>query len=135
LERSFFTDTPLIHLIMSKENKPQRRGASPQPASEQPTAATPARDRRSAAAPKERAVYDALLLDNRNYLWIGVGIALIALGFLLMSGGGMDNPNDWDESKIYSFRRITLAPIVVLSGIGVVVYAIFSEGGKKDSEV
>ena len=79
---------------MSKENKPQRRGATPQPASEQPTAATPARDRRSSAAPKERAVYDALLLDNRNYLWIGVGIALIALGFLLMSGGGMDNPND-----------------------------------------
>lgn len=49
------------------------------------------------------------------------------LGMLLMAGGAMPSPDVWDESLIYAFRRITLAPIVILGGLGVITYAIFKK--------
>lgn len=61
-----------------------------------------------------------------NYVWLGIGIAVLAVGYVLMSGGGSDDPNVFDES-IFSFRRITLAPTVVLAGYGVIVYAILKK--------
>ena len=61
-----------------------------------------------------------------NYMWLGIGIALLAAGYLLMSGGGSDDPNVFDES-IFNFRRITLAPTVVLAGYGVIFYAILKK--------
>jgi hypothetical protein len=60
-----------------------------------------------------------------NYQFVILGAVLIAIGMALMSGGGMPAPDVWDESLIYSFRRITLAPIVILAGLAVEVYAIF----------
>ena len=60
---------------------------------------------------------------RQNYLWMGIGIAVLIVGYLLMSGGGSDDPNIFDES-IFSARRITLAPTVVLAGYGIIVYAI-----------
>ena len=68
-----------------------------------------------------------LLFTKQNYLYMGIGCALIGLGLLLMLGGGMSDPNVWDESVIYSPRRITLAPIVILAGLGMQVYAIFKK--------
>ena len=53
------------------------------------------------------------------------GLGLIFIGFLLMSGGEMPNPDTWDESIIYSPRRITLAPFVVIVGLCLQAYAIF----------
>ena len=61
-----------------------------------------------------------------NYVWLGIGIAILMVGYLLMSGGGSDDPNVFDES-IFSFRRITLAPAVVLAGYGVIFYAILKK--------
>lgn len=61
-----------------------------------------------------------------NYMWLGIGIAVLTVGYLLMSGGGSDDPNVFDES-IFSFRRITLAPAVVLAGYGVIFYAILKK--------
>lgn len=61
------------------------------------------------------------------YKWIGGGFALVLLGMLLMAGGEMPSPDVWDEDIIYSFRRITLAPIVIMAGIGVVIYAIIKK--------
>ena len=52
-----------------------------------------------------------------------IGIAFIALGFIFMSGGGSDDPNVFNED-IYNFRRIRLAPTLVLIGLGIEVYAI-----------
>ena len=63
---------------------------------------------------------------HSNYVWLGIGIAVLAVGYVLMSGGGSDDPNVFDES-IFSFRRITLAPTVVLAGYGVIVYAILKK--------
>ena len=61
-----------------------------------------------------------------NYVWLGVGIATLILGYALMSGGGSDDPNVFDES-IFNFRRITLAPTVVLAGYGLIFYAILKK--------
>ena len=61
-----------------------------------------------------------------SYVWLGVGIATLILGYALMSGGGSDDPNVFDES-IFSFRRITLAPTVVLAGYGLIFYAILKK--------
>ena len=63
------------------------------------------------------------IFQKKNYLFMFLGIAFIALGFLLMSGGGSDDPNIFNE-EIYSFRRIRLAPTLVLIGLGIEVYAI-----------
>lgn len=59
----------------------------------------------------------------RNYVMMLIGMAIIVIGFVLMSGGGEHSVTEFDES-IFSFRRITLAPIVVIAGFIFEVYAI-----------
>ena len=66
-----------------------------------------------------------LIFGRKNYMFIITGTILIFLGMVLMTGGHMPSPDVWDESLIYSFRRITLAPIVILIGLGLNVYAVF----------
>ena len=66
----------------------------------------------------------AFLFDKENYMWMIAGVALIFIGFMLMSGGKSANPHEFHYEEIYSFRRITLAPIVVLLGFVVEVFAI-----------
>ena len=63
------------------------------------------------------------LFDKVNYKILLVGLAVIALGFILMSGGGSEDPNVFNEA-IFSFRRIRLAPAVVLIGFGITIYSI-----------
>ena len=67
-----------------------------------------------------------LLFDKTNYLILGLGAFLIILGFILMSGGNTD-PNVFNEAEIYSFRRITLAPITVIAGFFVIIVAILKK--------
>lgn len=66
------------------------------------------------------------LFDGINYKILLIGIAVIALGFILMSGGGSDNPNVFNED-VFSFRRIRLAPTTVLIGFGITIYSIFKK--------
>ena len=66
-----------------------------------------------------------LLFTRDNYKFIAIGCGLIALGLILMLGGRMEDPNVWDESVIYSFRRTVIAPIVILAGLAMQIYAIF----------
>ncbi len=70
---------------------------------------------------------DSLLFGRKNYILILVGLGLMFLGLALMSGGHQPDPNQWDESLIYSPRRITLAPMVIILGLLVNVYAIFAK--------
>ncbi|MCF8237192.1 MAG: DUF3098 domain-containing protein [Saprospiraceae bacterium] len=84
-----------------------------------PTAAS--RARRSESSGTD----EPLLYGRTHYMIMGAGILLIALGFMLMAGGNMPDPEVWDESIIYSGRRIILAPIVILAGLGLEIYAIF----------
>jgi hypothetical protein len=66
-----------------------------------------------------------LLFDKSNYAWMALGAGLIVIGMFLMSGGDMPSPEVWDDDIIYSGRRTILAPIVILSGLGIEIYAIF----------
>ena len=70
------------------------------------------------------------IFNNRNYKIMLVGLAIIAFGFILMSGGGSDDANVF-SADIYSFRRIRLAPTLVLLGLGLQVYAILSTKKEK----
>lgn len=75
-------------------------------------------------APKQAPIVDAkapindrvFLFGKKNFMLMLVGLAVIAIGFALMSGGKSPDPHVFDYKEIYSFRRITLAPIVVLLG-------------------
>jgi hypothetical protein len=69
------------------------------------------------------------IFDKINYKILLIGIAVIAVGFILMSGGGSDDPKVFSE-EIFNFRRIRLAPTVVLAGFGVVIYAILKNPKK-----
>ncbi|MGD1944730.1 MAG: DUF3098 domain-containing protein [Croceivirga sp.] len=70
------------------------------------------------------------VFQKKNYIFLFIGIAFIALGFILMSGGGSDDPNVFNP-EIYNFRRIRLAPLLVLIGLGIQIYAILLDPTKK----
>ncbi|MGB6267372.1 MAG: DUF3098 domain-containing protein [Olleya sp.] len=69
------------------------------------------------------------LFGKHNYKFMFIGLACIALGFILMSGGGSDDPNVFSDA-IFSWRRIRLAPALVIIGFGIQVYAILSKSNK-----
>lgn len=70
------------------------------------------------------------LFGKKNYLIMIAGAAVILIGFALMLGGGSDDPTIFNE-EIYNFRRIRLAPTVVLIGLAIEVYAIMANPGKE----
>ena len=72
----------------------------------------------------------SFIFGKKNYKFMLIGLAFITLGFILMSGGGSDDPNVFDES-IFSWRRIRLAPTLVLIGFTIEVYAILLNPNKK----
>ena len=72
-------------------------------------------------------------LTKRNYLYMLIGVVIIVLGFVLMSGGGEHTATEFDES-IFSFRRITLAPIVVVAGFVFEIYAIMKRFNRDNSD-
>jgi len=70
------------------------------------------------------------IFQKKNYMFMFIGLACITLGFILMSGGGSDDPNVFNP-EIYNFRRIRLAPTLVLIGFGIEIYAILLNPHKK----
>ncbi|MBE6189037.1 MAG: DUF3098 domain-containing protein [Rikenellaceae bacterium] len=62
-------------------------------------------------------------LTMKNYALIAIGAVIIIIGFILMAGGTAASPEQFNED-IFSFRRITLAPIVVIAGFAFEIYAI-----------
>ena len=73
------------------------------------------------------------VFGKRNYKFMFIGIAFIALGFILMSGGGSDDPNVFNED-IFSWRRIRLAPALILIGFGIQIYAILTNSKDKNTK-
>ena len=63
------------------------------------------------------------VFTRKNYILLIAGISLICIGLLLMIGGGSDNPNVFSK-KIFDFQRITLAPILIVSGFIIEIFAI-----------
>ena len=62
-------------------------------------------------------------LTRRNYILLAAGFGIILLCFVLMAGGGSDSPDEFNYA-MFSWRRITLAPILVIGGFAVEAYAI-----------
>jgi hypothetical protein len=71
-------------------------------------------------------------LGKENYILLAIGFGIIIIGFLLMAGGGSTDPNVFNE-EIFSFRRVTLAPLVVLFGFAFEIWAIMKKP-KEDKE-
>ena len=79
---------------------------------------------------RKEASRDEFIFGKQNYKFMLIGIIFIALGFILMSGGGSDDPNFWNPD-VFSWRRIRLAPTLVLIGFGIQVYAILLNPNKE----
>lgn len=67
------------------------------------------------------------LFDKSNYIWMIGGVLLILLGFVLMAGGKSPDPNKFNYDEIYSTTRVTIAPILILLGFAVEIYAIMKK--------
>lgn len=66
-------------------------------------------------------------LGKENYMYLVIGFIIIIIGFMLMAGGGSDDPNIFNGDELFSFRRIVLAPIVVLFGFMFEIWAIMKK--------
>lgn len=67
----------------------------------------------------------APLFEKDNFLWMIGGAVVMIIGFLLMSGGRSEAPTEFNPNEVYSTVRITIAPIVILAGLVIEIYAIF----------
>ena len=74
----------------------------------------------------ESSQQETFALGKENYLMIAAGVLAIIIGFILMTGGGSDDPNVFNP-EIFSFRRITLAPMIVFGGFIFIIYAIMKK--------
>lgn len=74
--------------------------------------------------PKGNQVF---LFDKSNFTWMITGVALILLGLVLIAGGKSPDPSKFNYDEVYSFRRITLAPIIMMIGFAIEVYAIMKK--------
>ncbi|MEZ4921009.1 MAG: DUF3098 domain-containing protein [Saprospiraceae bacterium] len=76
-----------------------------------------------------------LIFGRQNFIWMGAGLALVLIGLITMSGGSMDPNEPWGENPdIYSFRRITLAPILMLGGFVLAIVGIFKKSNDNQTE-
>ncbi|MFM9021575.1 MAG: DUF3098 domain-containing protein [Sediminibacterium sp.] len=69
----------------------------------------------------------APLFTKENYTWMLIGGVVIAAGMFLMAGGKNPDPTQFDSNLVYSKTRITVAPIVIIAGILIEIYAIFKK--------
>lgn len=79
---------------------------------------------------RKEGTKSVFVFGKKNYKFMFIGMVCIALGFILMSGGGSDDPNVFNP-EIFSFRRIRLAPMFVLVGFGIQIYAVLLNPDKK----
>lgn len=73
-------------------------------------------------------------LGKQNYYLLAIGFVIIIIGFILMRGGGTEDPNVFNADELFSFRRVTLAPILILFGFVFEIYAILKKPKDKKEE-
>jgi len=83
--------------------------------------------------PKNDNDNSGFALGKQNYILLAIGFGIIIIGFLLMIGGGSDDPNVFSK-ELFSFRRITLAPLVILAGFAFEIYAIMKKPKENNKE-
>ncbi len=79
---------------------------------------------------RKESIKSQFVFERKNYKFMLIGIAVIVLGFILMTGGGSDDPNVFNP-EIYSWRRIRLAPTLILIGFAIEMYAILLNPNKE----
>jgi len=82
---------------------------------------------------KDDSKKEGFTFGKQSYRLLIVGLVLIGLGFILMAGGGSTDPNEFNE-EIFSFRRITLAPLLILAGYVVEIFAIMKRPSNKNQD-
>ena len=65
------------------------------------------------------------LFTKDNYIWMAAGLVVMAIGMFLMAGGKSENPGVFNPNEVYSTVRITIAPILILAGLVIEIFAIF----------
>ena len=117
---------------MSQKKTPKKKvvvtTSKSSPPAKRTTATT--RTRRSSRQPAAQP----MLFGRQHFIMMGIGIVLIILGMLLMLGGEMPSPDVWEPDRIYSTRRTVLAPMFILTGLVVEIFAIFKQP-KTDTQV
>lgn len=74
-----------------------------------------------------------VLFEKENLKWMLIGILVLAVGFFLMTGGKSDNPNTFDTDSVYSITRITIAPILIIAGFIIEIFAIMRRPKNTDA--
>ncbi len=67
------------------------------------------------------------LFTKENYKWMLIGIVVMAIGFFLMAGGKSSDPNVFQDKDVYSTTRITIAPILIIAGLIIEIFAIMKK--------
>ncbi len=78
-------------------------------------------------APVQSSSVGNILFTKDNYKWMLIGLVILALGFFLMAGGKSSSPNAFTDKDIYSPMRITVAPILIVAGLLVEIFAIMKK--------
>ncbi|MBP6022783.1 DUF3098 domain-containing protein [Ferruginibacter sp.] len=67
------------------------------------------------------------LFTKDNHIWMAAGLLVMALGFILMSGGKSPDPKVFNDSDVYSTTRITIAPLLIVAGLIIEIFAIMKK--------
>ena len=81
---------------------------------------------------RKEAAKENFVFNRKNYKFMIIGLAFIAFGFILMAGGGSDDPAVFNP-EIYNWRRIRLAPALILIGFGIEIYAILLKSNENEA--
>jgi len=81
----------------------------------------------TAAKEQKANVTNTELFGKENYMWMLIGAVVLALGFFLMSGGKSADPNVFNKDEVYSSTRITIAPILIIAGFVIEIFAIMKK--------
>ena len=80
------------------------------------------------------SLHNTPFFTKENYRWMLIGLVLVALGLILMGGGKSKDPNVFNPNEVYSFTRITIAPILILTGFVIEIFAIFKKSKSNDAQ-
>lgn len=108
--------------------------ANPAPASTGPQYVSPLAGKKTSGGVQAPRGNQTFLFDKSNYMWLFIGLGCILLGFILMSGGKSPDPHKFNADEVFSARRITIAPLLILLGFGIEAYAIMKKPATAEKE-
>lgn len=116
---------------MAKQ-QPRRPAPAPAQPAKRPTPAPAAPRREERRQNIFRTGDHEILYTRENFIYFGIGLLLVLVGLIAMTGGAQTNPQEWHGEEVYSFRRITLAPVLMVAGFVVVTIGIFKRPKSAD---